>query len=130
MSVHIDHTAQLAALNNISVHPFCAVESMDELMRLFDALLARIQWKGKVMLSDSAMKNGVRVAVYYMRSRKDEPDKFSKYQDYGFQVQPNYVAELRKIKKDVLTLTDKAATTKYDDKLHDLLAGMFRPHTK
>ena len=126
MMVKLNHTDKEARLNNISVHSFCNVENMDELMQLFDALLKKEKWKGKVTLADNAKKNGVRVAVYYMRKHKDDPTKFSKYQDYGFNVPVKSLPELRKIKKDVLTLTDEAATKKYHDKLGMLLWGMYR----
>ena len=126
MMVEINHTDKEAWLQNISVHPFCNVENMDELMQLFDALLKKEKWEGRVTLADNAKKNGVRVAVYYMRKHKDDPTKFSKYQDYGFNVPVKSLPELRKIKKDVLQLTDEAATKKYDDKLGMLLWGMHR----
>lgn len=126
MKIEINHTNIEASLDNISVHSFCNVENMDELMQLFDALLKKEKWKGKVTLSDNAKKNGVRVAVYYMRKHKDDPTKFSKYQDYGFNVPTKSLPELRKIKKDVLKLTDEAATKKYHDKLSLLLWGMYR----
>lgn len=126
MMVEINHTNKEASLNNISVHPFCNVENMDELMHLFDALLKKEKWEGRVTLADNAKKNGVRVAVYYMRKHKDDPTKFSKYQDYGFNVPVKSLPELRKIKKDVLKLTDEAATKKYHDKLGMLLWGMHR----
>ena len=126
MSVEINHTNQEASLKNISVHSFCNVENMDELMQLFDALLTKEKWKGRVTLADNAKKNGVRVAVYYMRKHKDDPTKFSKYQDYGFKIPPKSLPELRKIKKNVLKLTDEAATKKYHEKLGMLLYGMYR----
>ena len=126
MSMELNHTTQKADLINISVHPFCNLKNMDEIMALMDALLKKIKWKGTVDLADNAMKNGVRVAVYYMRKHKDEADKFSKYQDYGFQIPAKNLPKLRKIKKDVLTMTDEAATKKYDDALHDLLYTMHR----
>ena len=126
MSVEINHTNQEASLKNISVHSFCNIQNMDELMQLFDALLTKEKWKGRVTLADNAKKNGVRVAVYYMRKHKDDPTKFSKYQDYGFKIPPKSLPELRKIKKNVLKLTDEAATKKYHEKLGMLLYGMYR----
>ena len=126
MMVELNHTNHVANLNNISVHSFCNIENMDELMQLFDVLLKKEKWKGRVTLADNAKKNGVRVAVYYMRKHKDDPTKFSKYQDYGFKVPPKSLSDLRKIKKDVLRLTDEAATKKYHEKLGLLLYGMYR----
>jgi len=125
MKIEINHTNNEASLDNISVHSFCNVENMDELMQLFDALLKKEKWKGRVTLADNAKKNGVRVAVYYMRKHKDDPTKFSKYQDYGFKAPIKSLPELRK-KKDVLTLTDEAATKKYDEKLGLLFRDMYR----
>jgi hypothetical protein len=126
MMVEMNHTNHEASLNNISVHSFCNIENMDEIMQLFDTLLKKEKWKGRVTLVDNAKKNGVRVAVYYMRKHKDDPTKFSKYQDYGFNVPTKSLPELRKIKKDVLKLTDEAATKKYHEKLGILLWGMFK----
>jgi hypothetical protein len=124
--VELNHTNHVANLNNISVHSFCNIENMDELMRVIETLLKKVKWNGKVTLSDNAKKNGVRVAVYYMRKHKDDPTKFSKYQDYGFNVRSESIPALSKIKKGVLTLTDEAATKKYGDKISDLLLDMYR----
>jgi hypothetical protein len=126
MSVDVNHTTKEALFINISVHSFCNLGNMDEIMALMDALLKKIRWKHKVVLHDNAMKNGVRVAVYYMRKHKDDPDKFSKYQDYGFQVRKENLAKLRKIKKDVLKMSDEEATKKYDEELGILLSAMYR----
>jgi hypothetical protein len=126
MSLQLNHTKKEAHLINISVHSFCSLGNMDEIMALMDALLKTVNWKHKVILDDNAKKNGVRVAAYYMRKHKDDPDKFSKYQDYGFQIRPKNLPKLRKIKKDVLTMTDEEATKKYDDELGMLLNSMVR----
>ena len=98
---------------------------MDEIMNLMDAFLKKIKWTGQVTLSDNAFKNGTRVAIYYMKTHK-EANKFSKYQDYGFKIPSKNITELRKIKKDVLLMTDKAATRKYSKKLGELLDGLIR----
>jgi hypothetical protein len=126
MSLELNHTTKEALLINISVHSFCNLDKMDEIMALMDALLKKVDWKHKVLLNDNAKKDGVRVAVYYMRKHKDDTNKFSKYQDYGFQIQAKNLPKLRKIKKDVLTLTDKEATEKYHDELGILLSEMYR----
>ena len=126
MSLELNHTTKEALLINISVHSFCNLGNMDEIMALMDALLKKVGWKHKVLLADGAKKNGVSVAAYYMRKRKDDPDKFSKYQDYGFKIQPKNLPKLRKIMKDILTMSDEAATKKYDDELGILLWDMYR----
>jgi len=128
MSMELNHTTQTGYLLNISVHDFCNLVNMDEVMTLMDALLKKVDWKGTMLLSDNALKNGVRVAVYYMRKHADDPNKFSKYQDYGFQVQSKNVLALQKLKKAVVTMTDKAATKKYNNKLSELLMDMYRPN--
>lgn len=124
VSVELNHTTKTATIANISVHSFCHLENMSDLMGLIDALLRKVKWTGKVELDDNAFKNEVRVAVHYMRTRKG--DKFSKYQDYGFKVNPKSLPELRRIKKNVLALTDKAATRRYDGQLSMLLSRMTR----
>jgi hypothetical protein len=125
--IHLDvnYTNKTATIVNLSVHTFCHIKNMDELIAITEALLKKIKWKGKVVLDDNAHKNGVRVAVYYMRSRNDDT-KFSKYQDYGFKIQLKNIPELLRIKKDIMTMTDKAATKKYDDRLSELLSQMYR----
>ena len=126
MSLELNHTTKEAHLINISAHSFCNLSNMDEIMALMDALLKKVNWKHKVLLDDNAKKNGVRVAAYYMRKHKDEPDKFSKYQDYGFHIQPKNIPRLKKIKKDVLTMSDEEATKKYHEELGMLLDAMYR----
>ena len=81
--------------------------------------------EGQITLNDNAIKNGTRVAIYYMKTHK-ETNKFSKYQDYGFKVSKKNISELKKIKKDVLTMTEKAATRKYSKKLSMLLSNLVR----
>jgi len=125
MSLELNYTNKMAHLLNISIHPFCTLKNMNELMSLMDALLVKVKWMGQITLSDTAIKNGVRVAIYYMKTHKEE-NKFSKYQDYGFKVLNKNIPALLKIKKDVLTMNDKDATIKYSKKLSLLLDGLIR----
>ena len=124
MSLELNHTTNMAMLLNISVHSFCNISNMDELMSLMNELLIKVKWAGPVTLNDNAYKNGVRVAIYYMKTHTG--NKFSKYQDYGFKISSKNIPELRKIKKDVITMTDKAGTKKYSKKLGILLDGLIR----
>ncbi len=125
MCIGLNHTNNIATLLNISVHSFCKIKNMDEIMNLMDEFLKKVKWTGKVSLSDNAFKNGTRVAIYYMKTHK-EANKFSKYQDYGFKIPSKNITKLRKIKKDVLLMSDKAATRKYSKKLGELLDGLIK----
>ena len=48
MSLEINHTTNIANLLNISVHSFCNITNMDEIMSLMDSLLKKIKWKVKL----------------------------------------------------------------------------------
>lgn len=118
--VELNHATKTAKIVNISVHSFCRMDNMDDLMGVVDALLRKVKWTGKVTLDDHARKNGASVALHYMRTRKG--DKFSKYQDYGFKVKRSSLPELRRIKRKVL------AGEEVD--LADLLSDMTKRMTR
>ena len=125
ISLELNHSTKEGDLMNVSVLPFCNIANMREAMVLVDTVLKKMKWKGKVRRSDTAMMNGVRVALHYMRYHKDQPDKFSKYEDYGFIVRPESIPKLREIKKDVLRMSDEEAMEKYDDEIYVLLSDMY-----
>ena len=66
-------------------------------MNIIMKLFKRIDFKGRLTLSDSATKNGMSVAIYVMKNK----DTFSKYQDYGFNIQEDNIERLIEIKHEI-----------------------------
>jgi hypothetical protein len=122
--IHVNNTLKTAGIANISDRSWCDfnyknVSKMTIIFYICFSLLKKVNFSGITYLSDDATKNGAPISVYYMRKNKEDDEKFSKYQDYGFEIHPDSLEKLKEIKREVINNTSD--DLKYTEELHDLL---------
>lgn len=122
--INVNNTLNTAGIANISDRTWCDfnyknVSKMTIIFYICFSLLKKINFSGITYLSDIATKNGAPISIYYMRKNKDDDTKFSKYQDYGFEIHPDSLKKLKEIKKKIIN--DTSNDLKYEKKLHNLL---------
>jgi len=122
IAVCINDTKKEANIVNIRVNEKrCFIPNMDSTMKLIMELLEEVEFKGRVILSDHATKNGMSVAIYVMKHKP----YFSKYQDYGFEIQEQNIPRLKEIKEQIHDMTDEDANEQFQDEVGDLLESMY-----
>jgi len=123
IAVCINDTKKEAEILNIRVNEKrCFISNMDSTMKLIMELLEEVEFKGKIILSDHATKDGMSVAIYVMKHKPH----FSKYQDYGFEIQEQNIPRLKKIKEKIQGMSVEDANEQFQEEVGDLLESMYR----
>ena len=123
IAVCINDTKKEAEILNIRVNEKrCFIPNMDSTMKLIMELLEEVEFKGKVILSDHATKDGMSVAIHVMKHKP----YFSKYQDYGFEIQEQNIPRLKEIKEKIQGMSVEDANEEFQEEVGDLLESMYR----
>jgi hypothetical protein len=109
----INYTQNIAGIDNIGNKPACGLPSLDMLFYLCFKLFDKLRFNGSVFIMDEGRKDGKRISFFIMKKYPDDDVHFSKYQDYDFQVQPDNIPTLTKIKHKVVNgkVTEKDLET-------------------
>ena len=122
IAVCINNTKMEAEILNIRVNEkLCFISNMDFTMNLIMNLLQHVEFKGRVILSDHATKNGMSVAIHVMKNKS----YFSKYQDYGFEIPEQNISRLTEIKKEIGSMSVEKANEEFQDEVGELLESMY-----
>lgn len=98
---NVDWSRNVASMDAIGNKPSCGLPNLDTMFYLHFKCLADIGFDGPVYITDMAVKAGRRMALYVMEKYFDDDTRFSKYQDYGFEIQPDRVADLVAVKAQI-----------------------------
>lgn len=97
---NVDWSRNVASMDAIGNKPSCGLPNLDTMFYLRFKCLSDVGFDGPVYITDMAVKAGRRMALYVME-KYDDNTRFSKYQDYGFQIQPDRVADLVAVKAHI-----------------------------
>jgi hypothetical protein len=135
ISFVINNTENYCSIHNIANKSICNIERYDSfsglsiIFLLIYKLLRKINFDGKIEISDQAGKDGKRIAFHYMKKNKNDDVYFSKYQDYGFQILNENIDKLIFIKRQVINNIDyNDLEERYGYDVSNLLRDMINPN--